>query len=86
MKKQHNYELTVKWTGNNGTGTSEYKAYERSYSILTPNKPEILASSDPAFRGDPTKHNPERTTSCCAFLVPHAVVSSFMFRSWSCCS
>lgn len=29
------------------------------HSILAENKPEILASSDPAFRGDPTKHSPE---------------------------
>ncbi|MEO6287262.1 MAG: OsmC family protein [Dyadobacter sp.] len=59
MAKQHNYNLTIQWTGNNGTGTSDYKAYERSHSILVNNKAEIAASSDPAFRGDKTKHNPE---------------------------
>jgi organic hydroperoxide reductase OsmC/OhrA len=59
MSKAHNYSLTVKWTGNTGTGTSSYKAYERSHSIFVANKPEILGSSDPAFRGDPTRHNPE---------------------------
>src|SRR5437868_2704219 len=59
MNKQHNYSLTVKWTGNTGTGTSNYKAFERSHSILIDNKTEILGSSDPAFRGDKTKHNPE---------------------------
>jgi len=59
MNGQHNYKLTVKWTGNTGTGTSGYAAYERNHSILVDNKVEILASSDPAFRGDKTKHNPE---------------------------
>lgn len=59
MDNQHNYELTIKWTGNNGTGTSSYKAYERSHSVLVDNKAEILGSSDPEFRGDKTKHNPE---------------------------
>jgi organic hydroperoxide reductase OsmC/OhrA len=59
MNRQHNYKLTVKWTGNTGTGTSNYKAFERSHSILADNKTEILGSSDPAFRGDKTKHNPE---------------------------
>jgi organic hydroperoxide reductase OsmC/OhrA len=59
MSGQHNYKLTVKWTGNTGTGTSNYKEFERSHSILVTNKPEILGSSDPAFRGDKTKHNPE---------------------------
>ena len=59
MSGQHNYKLTVKWTGNNGKGTSSYKEFERSHSILVENKVEILGSSDPAFRGDKTKHNPE---------------------------
>jgi organic hydroperoxide reductase OsmC/OhrA len=59
MSKQHNYSLTVKWTGNRGTGTSSYKEFERSHSVLVDNKTEILSSSDPAFRGDKTKHNPE---------------------------
>jgi len=59
MNRQHYYHLTVKWTGNLGTGTSNYKEFERSHSILVDNKIEILGSSDPAFRGDKTKHNPE---------------------------
>jgi organic hydroperoxide reductase OsmC/OhrA len=59
MKGQHNYNLTIKWTGNTGTGTSNYKEFERSHSIFIENKAEILGSSDPAFRGDKTKHNPE---------------------------
>jgi organic hydroperoxide reductase OsmC/OhrA len=59
MNAQHNYKLTVKWTGNTGTGTSGYKDFERNHSILVENKVEILGSSDPAFRGDKTKHNPE---------------------------
>ncbi len=59
MKNQHNYTLKVKWTGNTGTGTSGYKDYERSHSILVENKVELFCSSDPAFRGDESKHNPE---------------------------
>ncbi len=59
MNKRHNYNLTVKWTGNKGTGTSSYRGYERSHSILAENKPELLCSSDPTFRGDKTKYNPE---------------------------
>ena len=59
MSAQHNYKLTVAWTGNTGTGTSGYKEYERNHSILVDNKVDILASSDAAFRGDKTKHNPE---------------------------
>jgi organic hydroperoxide reductase OsmC/OhrA len=59
MKGQHIYNLTVKWTGNTGTGTSNYKAFERSHTIFVNNKVDLLGSSDPAFRGDKTKHNPE---------------------------
>ena len=59
MKAQHTYNLTVKWTGNKGTGTSGYRAFERSHSIIIDNKIEISGSSDPTFLGDKTKHNPE---------------------------
>jgi organic hydroperoxide reductase OsmC/OhrA len=33
--------------------------YERSHTISVDNKPTLLASSDPAFRGDKNKYNPE---------------------------
>ena len=59
MHNEHHYKSTTKWTGNTGSGTSNYRNYERSYSILMEGKTEILGSSDPAFRGDTTKHNPE---------------------------
>ncbi|RYE16711.1 MAG: OsmC family peroxiredoxin [Sphingobacteriales bacterium] len=59
MNGRHNYSLTIKWTGNTGTGTSGYRVYERSHVISVNNKPDIMGSSDPAFRGDTTKHNPE---------------------------
>ncbi len=59
MDKKHQYTLSVKWTGNNGSGTSNYRAYERSHSIAAENKADILCSSDPAFKGDGTKYNPE---------------------------
>lgn len=59
MQKQHYYGATVTWMGNNGTGTDNYTGYDRSYEISVENKPSIFGSSDPAFRGDATKHNPE---------------------------
>jgi organic hydroperoxide reductase OsmC/OhrA len=57
--KEHRYQLMVSWTGNLGNGTTHYRAYERSHAIKINNKADILCSSDPAFRGDATKHNPE---------------------------
>lgn len=59
MQKKHTYNLNVRWTGNTGSGTQNYRSYERSHVISAENKPEIFASSDPAFRGDKTKYNPE---------------------------
>lgn len=59
MKGEHHYKLTVTWTGNIGAGTSGYRAFERSHIIEVENKPDLAGSSDPAFRGDKTKHNPE---------------------------
>ena len=59
MNREHTYQLTTKWTGNKGSGTANYRAYERSHSIFVNHKTELLGSSDPTFRGDRTKHNPE---------------------------
>lgn len=59
MNMDHHYSLTVKWTGNKGIGTNNYNAYSRSHSVIAENKQEILCSSDPSFRGDKTKYNPE---------------------------
>ncbi|GAB3711413.1 OsmC family protein [Spirosoma flavus] len=59
MAKQHHYNLTVTWTGNKGEGTSGYRSYERAHIISAENKPDIPGSSDPSFRGDKTRYNPE---------------------------
>lgn len=56
---QHNYKATIQWTGNKGTGTDDYRKYERSYEVRVDGKPTISGSSDPAFRGDKSKYNPE---------------------------
>lgn len=57
--KTHSYSATVQWTGNLGQGTSSYRAYTRDHEISIPGKPVILGSADPAFRGDPSRYNPE---------------------------
>lgn len=69
---QHHYKTLTTWTGNSGTGTSEYRAYERAHTISINGKPDIQGSSDAAFRGDKTKHTPEdlfvSTLSTCHML------------------
>ena len=59
LAKEHHYSVTVQWTGNTGTGTSGYRSYERAHEILADGKQPIEASSDPAFRGDRARWNPE---------------------------
>jgi organic hydroperoxide reductase OsmC/OhrA len=59
VDKRHVYSVRVDWTGNQGSGTSSYRAYSRAHAISAPGKPTIDGSSDPAFRGDPTQWNPE---------------------------
>ncbi len=55
----HTYSLELEWTGNLGSGTSAYKAYSRDHVMRFPGKADILGSSDPQFRGDASRHNPE---------------------------
>lgn len=59
MEKVHEYKLTTVWTGNTGAGTSSYRSYERSVTVSSDKKADILCTSDTAFNTDPTKHNPE---------------------------
>jgi organic hydroperoxide reductase OsmC/OhrA len=59
MSKTHRYQAQIVWTGNVGSGTSGYRAYERRYEVHCAGKTPIVGSSDPAFRGDPALYNPE---------------------------
>jgi organic hydroperoxide reductase OsmC/OhrA len=59
MNHAHHYRVEVEWTGNRGSGTDGYRNYGREHVIRVEGKPEIAGSSDPTFRGDATKHNPE---------------------------
>jgi len=56
---EHRYTIDLAWTGNRGTGTSSYRAYGRDHEITAGAKPMIPGSSDPAFRGDADRWNPE---------------------------
>ncbi|MGA2805649.1 MAG: OsmC family protein [Acidimicrobiales bacterium] len=59
MSATHSYELSLRWTGNTGSGTASYRAYGRDHEVSAAGKPVIPGSSDPAFRGDPQRWNPE---------------------------
>jgi organic hydroperoxide reductase OsmC/OhrA len=59
MHKEHSYSVKINWTGNLGSGTSGYRAYSRNHEISAVGKPVLPGSSDPNFRGDPARYNPE---------------------------
>lgn len=73
MASAHRFDTTVTWTGNLGTGTSGYRDYSRNHDIAGAGKSALIAgSSDPAFRGDQTRYNPEEllvaSVSACHML------------------
>ncbi|MBF6049524.1 OsmC family peroxiredoxin [Streptomyces sp. NRRL B-1677] len=59
MAETHTYDIAVEWTGNLGSGTDSYRSFSRDHEVLAAGKAPIAASSDPAFRGDPARWNPE---------------------------
>jgi organic hydroperoxide reductase OsmC/OhrA len=60
LQKEHRYRIATTWTGNLGTGTSNYRAYGRNHELSGAGKSApILGSADPHFRGDGARYNPE---------------------------
>lgn len=58
-RHQHRYRVELDWTGNRGSGTQTYQGYGRDHTLRVAGKPVLAGSSDPAFRGDASRHNPE---------------------------
>jgi len=56
--KSHQYTTHVRWSAA-GEGTKSYRSYSRNFTISAQGKADIAGSSDPAFRGDPLRYNPE---------------------------
>ncbi len=57
--KSHQFNGSLEWSGNLGSGTSAYDQYGRNFEVNTPGKFPIQGSADPAFRGDAERINPE---------------------------
>jgi organic hydroperoxide reductase OsmC/OhrA len=57
--REHRYELTVTWTGNDGPGTVDWRSYGREHVVSAAGKPDLPGTADPSFRGDPARWNPE---------------------------
>ncbi|MGV9195060.1 OsmC family protein [Microbacterium sp. MC2] len=81
MIGEHHYRLRSTWTGNRGSGTTGYRDYDRSVTLSVDGKPDIAASSDKPFRGDPSRWNPEdlllaALSQCHLLAYLHACVTA----------
>ena len=56
--KLHHYHANLAWIGH-GEKVSSFKRHNRSYVLSIDGKPPIPGSSDPGFRGDSSRWNPE---------------------------
>ncbi len=77
MPSVHRYTVACSWEGSTGAG---YDRYQRAHSgSAPPALPELTLSSDPAFRGDPARLNPEQlfvlAASSCQLLSFLAVAA-----------
>lgn len=77
MAATHRYRSTLTWAGSTALG---YRDYSRSHRVSTPPAAAPLEmSSDPSFRGDADRHNPEQlllaAASSCQLLAFLAVAA-----------
>jgi organic hydroperoxide reductase OsmC/OhrA len=59
MAHEHHFAARLTWTGAAQGPTRDYESYSREYRAEVEGKPPLAGSSDPKFRGDASKHNPE---------------------------
>ena len=76
-RKEHYYAVTCRWDGSTGAG---YEVYTRDHAVTAPPaQAELRMSSDPAFRGDSKRLNPEQllvmAASSCQLLSFLAVAA-----------
>jgi organic hydroperoxide reductase OsmC/OhrA len=57
--KTHSYTSHLMWDAGSQANPFSYATYSRKHRILVAAKPDLDLSSDPLFRGDGSKHNPE---------------------------
>jgi organic hydroperoxide reductase OsmC/OhrA len=81
MPGTHHYATELTWTGNTGAGTASYRSYARTCEVRAEGKPTLAGSSDPHFRGDPDRWNPEELlvaalSQCHLLAFLHAAADS----------
>ena len=58
-EQKHRYNARIVWSAGADGPPKTFDAYSRAHRIEIAGKPTIEGTSDPAFRGDPKRHNPE---------------------------
>jgi organic hydroperoxide reductase OsmC/OhrA len=75
--REHEYRVKLDWSGAVHGPSKTYASYSREHSLTFEGKPPLVASSDPFFRGDATRFNPEElllaALSSCHMLAYLAV-------------
>lgn len=70
LAMHHHYKTIIEWA--DSSGTTDYRSYSRNHTVQVEGKPLLLCSSDPAFRGDISRYNPEElfiaSIASCHFL------------------
>ena len=73
----HHFACTLHWTGASKGPVRDYESYSRELRVDFDGKPSLDMSSAPAFKGDPSRHNPEdllvAALSSCHFLTYAAI-------------
>ena len=57
---EHSYNVSLRWTGNLGTGTSGYREYSRENEVTAEGLPLLPGTADPTFHGQKDRWNPEQ--------------------------
>jgi organic hydroperoxide reductase OsmC/OhrA len=59
MHPDHDFAVSVEWTGNRGEGTATYRSYGREHRITAAGKPDLAGSAARVFHGNADRWNPE---------------------------
>ncbi|MCC3282566.1 MULTISPECIES: OsmC family protein [Arthrobacter] len=57
---EHRYGISLEWTGNRGSGTTNYRGYGRDHIVRAEGLPDLAGTADPTFHGDKDRWNPEQ--------------------------
>ncbi len=59
MTSTHTYRVTVRWTGDLGEGTREYRAYSRDHVVESDGRPSVPLTSGLSPRSDARRYTPD---------------------------